>query len=89
MIKNFYDVVADEMENLLTKNNIEYTRKPIYEGWQFYIHGTDGDIICHEGSYGGDDGLWESMGFDWDEEDVTGHLTAQEVVISIKDYYGM
>lgn len=89
MIKNFYDVVADEMENLLTKNNIEYTRKPIYEGWQFYIHGTDGDIVCHGGSYGGKDGLWESMGFDWDEEDVTGYLTAQEVINRLKEYYGM
>lgn len=89
MIKNFYDVVADEMENLLIKNNIEYTRKPIYEGWQFYIHGTDGDIICHDYSYGGKDGLWESMGFDWDEEDVTGYLTAQEVVSRLKEYYGM
>ena len=89
MTKNFYDVVADEMENLLIKNNIEYTRKPIYEGWQFYIHGTDGDIICHDYSYGGKDGLWESMGFDWDEEDVTGYLTAQEVVSRLKEYYGM
>ena len=89
MIKNFYDAVADEMENLLTKNNIEYTRKPIYEGWQFYIHGTDGDIVCHRGSYGGYNGLWESMGFDWDEEDVTGYLTAQEVVSRLKEYYGM
>ena len=89
MTKNFYDVVADEMENLLTKNNIEYTRKPIYEGWQFYIRGTDGDIICHDYSYGGKDGLWESMGFDWDEEDVTGYLTAQEVVSRLKEYYGM
>ena len=89
MMRNIYDIAADEMENLLTKNNIEYTRKPIYEGWQFYIHGTDGDIICHNYSYGGNDGLWESMGFDWDEEDVTGHLTAQEVVSRLKEYYGM
>ena len=89
MTKNFYDVVTDEMENLLTENNIEYTRKPIYEGWQFYIHGTDGDIVCHEMSYGGYNGLWESMGFDWDDEDVTGYLTAQEVISRLKEYYGM
>ena len=89
MIKNFYDVVEDEMENLLTKNNIEYTRKPIYGGWQFYIHGTDGDIVCHNYSYGGYNGLWESMGFDWDDEDVTGYLTAEEVINRLKEYYGM
>ena len=86
---NIYDIAADKMEKLLIENNIQYTRRSLYEGWQFYIHGTDGDIVCHGGSYGGKDGLWESMGFDWDEEDVTGYLTAQEVVSRLKEYYGM
>ena len=89
MTRNIYDIAADKMEELLIENNIQYTRRSLYEGWQFYIRGTDGDIICHKGSYGGDSGLWESMGFDWDEEDVTGYLTAQEVVSRLKKYYGM
>ena len=89
MTRNIYDIAADKMEKLLIENNIQYTRRSLYEGWQFYIHGTDGDIICHEGSYGGDSGLWESMGFDWDDEDVTGHLTAQEVINRLKENYGM
>ena len=89
MTRNIYDIAADKMEELLIENNIQYTRRSLYEGWQFYIHGTDGDIICHKYSYGGDDGLWESMGFDWDEEDVTGHLTAQEVISRLKEYYRM
>ena len=89
MTKNFYDVVADEMENLLTKNNIEDTRKPIYEGWRFYIHGTDGDIVCHNYSSGGKAGLWESMGFVWDMGDVSGYLTAREIINRLKENYGM
>lgn len=89
MTRTIYNAAADEMEKLLIENGIKYTRQPLYEGWQFYIHGTYGDIICHEGSYGGDDGLWESMGFDWDDEDVTGHLTAQEVINRLKENYGM
>ena len=89
MTRTIYDAAADEMEKLLIENNIQYTRRSLYEGWQFYINGTDGDIICHEGSYGGDDGLWESMGFDWDDEDVTGYLTAEEVIDRLKEYYGM
>lgn len=89
MTRNIYDIAADKMEKLLIENNIQYTRRSLYEGWQFYINGTDGDIVCHGGSYGGDSGLWESMGFDWDEEDVTGHLTAQEVINRLKEYYGM
>ena len=89
MRNTVYDIAADKMEKLLIENNIEYNRIRLYEGWQFYIHGTDGDIVCHEMSYGGDDGLWESMGFDWDEEDVTGHLTAEEVIDRLKERYGM
>lgn len=89
MTRNIYDIAADKMEKLLIENNIQYTRRSLYEGWQFYINGTDGDIVCHGASYGGDDGLWESMGFDWDDEDVTGHLTAQEVIDRLKENYGM
>lgn len=89
MTRNIYDIAADKMEKLLIENNIQYTRRSLYEGWQFYINGTDGDIVCHGGSYGGKDGLWESMGFDWDDEDVTGHLTAQEVINRLKENYGM
>ena len=89
MTITIYNAAADEMEKLLIENGIKYTRQPLYEGWQFYIHGTYGDIICHKGSYGSDDGLWESMGFDWDDEDVTGYLTAEEVIDRLKEYYGM
>ena len=89
MTKTMYDIVADHMECLLIVNNIKYTRERLYEGWQFYIEGTNGDIVCHGSSYGGKNGLWESMGFDWDEEDVTGYLTAQEVINRLKEYYGM
>ena len=89
MRKTVYDIAADEMEQLLIENNIQYIRKHLYKGWQFYIEGTYGDIICHEGSYGGNDGLWESMGFDWDDEDVSGYLTAQEVISRLKENYGM
>lgn len=89
MTRTIYDAAANEMESLLIENNIEYTRKPIYEGWQFYIHGTDGDIVCHSGSYGGKDGLWESMGFVWDMGCISGYLAAQEVINRLKENYGM
>ena len=89
MRNTVYDIAADEMEQLLIENNIGYNRIRCYEGWKFYIHGTDGDIICHDISYGGDDGLWESMGFIWDDGDVTGCLTAREVINRLKENYGM
>lgn len=89
MTRTIYDIAADEMEKSLIENGIKYTRQPLYEGWQFFINGTDGDIVCHRGSYGGRDGLWESMGFVWDEGDVTGCLTAEDIIRMLKENYGM
>lgn len=89
MRNTVYDIAADEMEKLLIENNIQYIRRHLYKGWQFYIEDTNGDIICHEGSYGGDDGLWESMGFVWDDGDVTGHLTTEKFISLLKEYYGV
>lgn len=89
MRNTVYDIAADEMEKLLIENNIQYIRKHLYKGWQFFIEGTNGDIICHDGSYGGDDGLWESMGFVWDDGDVTGHLTTEKFVSLLKEHYGV
>ena len=41
------------------------------------------DMICHEYSYGGDRGLFESAGFDEDCEDVRGYLTKAEAFETI------
>ena len=57
MTSAIYYTAANEMELLLIENNIQYIRKHLFEGWQFYIHGTNRDIICHGSSYGGNDGL--------------------------------
>ena len=89
MTRAIYNAAADEMEQLLIDNNIKYRREQCYEGWQFFIDSTDGDIVCHRSSYGGNDGLWESMGFVWDEGDVTGYLTAEDVIRMLKENYGM
>jgi hypothetical protein len=47
------------------------------------------DVICHEFSYGGKDGLLEIMGLSENEyDDVEGWLTAEEVFKKIHtDYY--
>jgi hypothetical protein len=41
-----------------------------------------GDAICHFGSYGDKDGLWEIMidGFDFSGDSVEGYLTFSEVI---------
>lgn len=44
-----------------------------------------GDAVCHFGSYGHERGLIEVMGFPFfNEEDVVGFLTADEVIHQIK-----
>ena len=35
------------------------------------------DAILHDGSYGHMDGLWESIGFPWDEDDVSTHTPSE------------
>jgi len=41
------------------------------------------DVICHEYSYGGNDGYLEIMGLTQNEDDVEGWLTAEEVFTRI------
>lgn len=46
------------------------------------------DVICHEYSYGGKEGLLEIMGLSDDEEyDVTGWLTAENVFARIYTHF--
>lgn len=42
------------------------------------------DVICHLGSYGGDEGLLEGMG-DLFGPDVDGYLTAEDVIKKIEE----
>lgn len=42
------------------------------------------DVICHRGSYGYEQGLLETMGMPEDGSDVTGYLTADEVIARLE-----
>lgn len=57
------------------------TPQVIFYDW---IGQVVGDAICHEGSYGHEQGLLEIMGLDINEEEVgdsvIGYLTSEEVV---------
>lgn len=43
------------------------------------------DVICHEGSYGCDEGLLEGMGTIFTQGDVEGWLTADDVIRRIEE----
>jgi hypothetical protein len=59
----------------LHERNIQFTARSLFSGLQ--ITCKDGYAICHEASYGHQDGLIEIIGFD---NDVIGNLTAKQVL---------
>ena len=64
----------------LYDRGIEFKAKSFFDGIQFVIGDWDWDAICHSGSYGHEDGLIEVMGLPQCQDDVIGHLTAEEVL---------
>lgn len=64
----------------LSLNNIPHSIEELYDGGKITFPNSDGDVVCHSGSYGGAMGLFETMGFSWDEDSVTGYLPLGEVV---------
>lgn len=59
---------------------INCTCNELFGGLHWTYRNSKGDsvsVICHEGSYGRDKGLFETM-TSW-ESDVKGHLTFQQV----------
>ena len=89
--KRFVDLLKDEyalsemdkLEWYLVEHEIKYERtqekKPGY-GIFDQIRCGGWDAVCHDFSYGGKDGLLETMGMPEDNGDVTGYLTADDVI---------
>lgn len=64
----------------LQKRGIVYTLRPLHGGLQIVCNGWD--AVCHDYSYGHEEGLLEIMGIlvaDF-EDDVEGYLTADEIL---------
>lgn len=61
----------------LAERGIPFGVRSFYDGLQIVCDGWD--AICHNGSYGHQQGLIEVMGI-IDDEDVVGHLTAKEIL---------
>jgi len=68
------DVIAQEFENYLTEYGVEnYIRRDWQDGYQWIFPRDDdyGDVIYTPYSYNNEGGYVESMGFYWDEDDVS------------------
>lgn len=84
-VANIYEFGMHELTRLLDKLDIPYEDPTdICYGKQIKFNWCDGDVICHYGSYGGNYGLLETMGFKMDDGDVSGFLTpfkALEIIL--------
>lgn len=85
-----------EMEKLITalvKNGIPFELACPYEALQVFYPNKEsnvGDVICHKGSFGYEQGLLEVMGLTdnlCDFGNVEGYLTADEVFKRIKNHW--
>jgi hypothetical protein len=84
-VANIYELGMHELTRLLDRLDIPYEDPTdICHGKQIRFNWCDGDVICHFGSYGGNSGLLETMGFTMDNGDVSGNLTplrALEIIL--------
>ena len=84
-VANIYELGMHELTQLLDRLDIPYEDPTeLCGGQQIRFNWCDGDVICHFGSYGGDSGLLETMGFAMDADDVSGRLTplqALEIIL--------
>lgn len=80
-VANIYELGMHELTRLLDMLDIPYEEPTdMLQGKQIRFNWCDGDVICHFGSYGGDNGLLETMGFEMDSADVSGYLTAMQAL---------
>ena len=89
LIKDEYSLSEmDKLEFYLFENNIEYKRivkenDPCYGNFD-QIRCGKWDAVCHNGSYGHEEGLLETMGMSEDNGDVTGWQTAEDIIARLK-----
>ena len=66
-----FAVVILTLANSLSARGVPFTINILWDGLQIKFPWNNGDIVCHSGSYGADNGYAESAGCPWDDEDVT------------------
>lgn len=80
-----YEEALKELLIAMNNANLPYKIIPFMNGYQVIcLLCPSGDVVCHDGSMGHTQGLWESFGLDGDGDDATGYLTAEAVVRKMK-----
>ena len=80
--KRLYMVELTRLMVGLMERNIGFTFTPFMNGGKVEVEDMSWDAICHDGSYGHQEGLLEIMGsiVKIDYDDVEGWLTADEIL---------
>lgn len=55
----------------LAAMEVPFSLNRIYDGMQLRFSWCNGDVACHYGTYGSDEGYVETFEFPWDDGDVT------------------
>lgn len=86
MINPTYATPILNLSALLNGQGIPHSVRPIYDGLQIRFPWCNGDFICHMYSHGCYNGDVESMGFEWDNDDVS-RLSVEEAFSLVADLY--
>ena len=75
------------VSKILFSLGVPHSACPCYDGAQLRFEWADNaDVICHSGSYGHEKLHVETMGFPWDEDDVT-ELDAYDFIMRVYHLY--
>lgn len=76
----------DKIAMFCIHNDIPFSYKTLFDGYQLTFPWCEGDVICHFGSYGCFEGFVESYMFPWDKGDVS-MLTPEEFCKKLARYH--
>ena len=74
------------ISNALSERRIPHTLNVIWDGLQIRFPWSNGDLVCHYGSYGHDCGNVESMDCPWDYGDVS-CISVEDAINRITKWY--
>ena len=88
-------IKMDELKKVvdfLFDHGLQFELRPCFEGYILAVPSysdRDFDLVCHNSSYGHQEGLLESMGVicENDFDSVEGWLTGEDAIERIKKYY--
>lgn len=80
---SIYDYSMSQLVKTCKLWNIPFTVENLWGGKQMRFPWCKGDVVCHQGSYGGKQGLFETMGFEEDGDDVRGCLNKAQAFETI------